>query len=191
MRRVLAIGILALALIGFAPQHSALAADEAAVVVSAEKIAQKWDALLSAGINLVWFHPGDEYWYVTRYTLLPGSSGFDVKKTDSLVSPYMLIITFSTSPINNTDSPNANGLIKSVKRKGGFKSAEDALANVAATDFVGQSFQRSMRLNYALQKGIWVLKGGNDMFDLYIGRHLTDKENGFFRLIILFTRKSA
>lgn len=155
---------------------AAVAADQESIIASAENVSSIWEKELSRGLDIVWFHPGDQYWSVSRYTLVSGSPSFDVKRTDSIISPYNLILTFTAYHQDNINSPNANGIIKSVKRRGGFNTAEDALRNVSTGDF-GKKLPYKMRVLYSLQRDVWILKGGNDDFNLFIGTKISDKEN--------------
>ena len=163
----------------------AWAVDEAQLTASSEKVVDAWAKLLSQNVDLVSYYRNG-YWSIRRHKLIPGSMSYDIKKTDSIVSPYMLIVSFSTSFMDNGLSPNANGYFdKSLRKWFGFSSAEEAFAKTKLEDFppdfrgkVGGDLDLSVR--YAYQKGVWVLKGGNDWFGFNFVQHLTSKENGHY-----------
>jgi hypothetical protein len=112
--------------------------------------------------------------------------GYDIKRTDSIISPYLLIVSLRTSFMDNAASPNANGHYDSfLKKTYGFKTAEEALANTKPMDFPPESTGKvggelDLKIQYAYQKGVWVLKGGNNLFGYNFMEHLNSKENGHY-----------
>jgi hypothetical protein len=164
--------------------------DEAKLASSGEKVVEAWGKLLSNNVDLVSYDRLPDarsgYWAVRRHKFIDGSMAYDVKKTDSLVSPYMLIVSFKTLFLDNASSPNANGHYDNFLRKWfGFKTVEEALSNTKSIDFppdpkgrVGRDLD--LKVYYAYQKGIWVLKGGDRYFKFNFEKHLTSKENGHY-----------
>src|SRR3972149_9797950 len=108
--------------------------DEAQLTASGEKVAEAWGKLLSQNVDLV-SYIDSSYWGIRRHKLISGSMGYDIKRTNSIVSPYMLIVSFRTSYMDNARSPNATHYSKLLKRTWGFKTAEEALSNPKSIDF--------------------------------------------------------
>ena len=148
---------------------------------SAEKLVNSWDNLLSKGVNLAWYSELDDIWKVFKPMPTEGSFKHDIKKTDSTTIPYKLDISFKASFSDNCLSPNANAILKSTQKKGGFKTCEDALVHTKPTDFEpsvsSNPFVEYLVIQYELQKGFWVYKNGNDKFNVYIGQDMTLKDN--------------
>ena len=146
-------------------------ANEEKVVSSGEKIAETWNANFKKDIDVV-NKFRDAGWGVRRYKLIEGTFSYDVIKTDSLTSPYMLLIKFKTCLTDNCGSPNANGNYSEIlKKQYCFKTIEDALNNVQLTDFADSRcdyLQYDHQINYAYQKGKWIFKGGNDVFMMFL-----------------------
>ena len=163
--------------------------DETTLLSSAEKTAKAWEQLLSKGIDLASCETRGgyyKYWHVMRFKYT-GNVGFDIRKTDSIVSPYMLIINFETNFWDNARSPNANGHFSEtpeLKKWYGFKTSEEALNNVKPIDFDKEDVI-NCTVYYAFQKGFWVYKGGNDYFEGNFERHLKSKETSpYFKDIL-------
>jgi hypothetical protein len=150
--------------------------DESVVLSSSEQIIEKWKQLMSGGLKLAEFEEGSNLWY-TKRLILSGKLNYDVRKTDSLVSPYVLTLTFKVFENGNYGSPNANGYSENLNQKIGFKTGDDALANVELSDFTDISTLYNIEVNYALQKGVWILESGNSDFDILIKPLLKYKEN--------------
>lgn len=107
---------------------SAWAADESKVVSSAEKVVKRWVELLpKKGSEAVCLIRKGGYWIVRHFNNVEVS--YDVKKTDSIISPYILTISIWSSYVDNDQSPSANGYkYKDVWY--GFKSEEEALSHI-------------------------------------------------------------
>ena len=160
---------------------SSWAISEDKVVSSAEEVVSRWENLFSKDIYLLSYHEDDPVYSVQVVHLVPGSISFDVKKTDSIVTPYKLIVNFAINSKSNSDSPGADHVF-------GFKNKEDALKHMKEADFRDktltrdeqlkvQAYPRKVTCYYAFQKGSWEFKGGDSNFDLWIGWHITKKEN--------------
>jgi hypothetical protein len=161
------------------------AIDETKLVSSAEKVVEAWGKVLSKEVDLV-SYTSSGYWRVRRHKLIDGTLSYDIKKTDSIVSPYMLIVGFKTFFMDNDSSPNAKGYYdQNLKKWYGFKTAEEALTNTNPIDFAPDITGRrgldlDLKVHYAYQKVIWVLKGGNRLFGFNFSEHLYSKENGHY-----------
>jgi len=160
--------------------------DQSEILKSAERVVSLWSSKLGGGIDVLNKVESSSYfyWTVRRLTLI-GTPSYDVKKTDSLVSPYKLIINFSVKYDDNTSGPNVNGHYdKSLKKTYGYRSSEDAMKYTNTEDFVdinpisktkpGGNVM-DLSVFYAFQGEKWVLKGGNDLFrHNFFGQENTD-----------------
>lgn len=161
------------------------ASDNELLISSGKEILLKWENMLSKGYTDVSQDKGGG-WRAGKHLLVPGSGSYDIKKSDSIVSPYVLILKFQTSYLGtNGFSPNANGpYYKYFKRKYGFNTAEEALANCSAADFVEQDGMPAkehvydIMLSYLYQDGSWIIGKGNEDFMIFFSRDLTDDLNG-------------
>jgi hypothetical protein len=148
---------------------------------SAKKVVSSWENLLSQGVNLAWYSEMDDIWKVFKPIPAKGSFNYDIKKTDSTTTPYQLDISFKAAFSDNLLSPNANAILKSTQKKGGFKTSNDALVHTKPKDFEASvsanPFTENLVIHYVLQKGFWVYKDGNDKFNIYIGQDMTLKDN--------------
>lgn len=183
-----------------ATESIALETNEKKLMSSAKKVVAAWGRMLSKGYMDVSYDTGKlGWWRVTKHLWVDGSAYFDIRKTDSIVSPYKLIITFKTKHCGDNDfSPNANGPYSDYfKRKCGFKTVHDALSNINESDFLEREYNgsyvsakgriRDMMVIYAFQNSSWVIKDGNKNFNIYFGRDLQSKENGhYFKDLIVF-----
>jgi hypothetical protein len=93
--------------------------------------------------TLVLFNKGKSTWHKRKYTI--SNIKYDVKKTDSLVSPIVALVTFDLA----------------VEHSVPFQTKEEA---DAVTDYTEFKMTNGVTLNYALTSGVWVFKGG--MYDL-------------------------
>ena len=159
------------------------AISEKKIVSSAKEIVAFWENLLSNNSSIVIYNPEMRYWHVNRLVLVNRSLDFDVQKTDSIDTPYNLTIHLSFNRWQNLHSPNANSDYEYKNRIRGFKTADDALANTESSDFEEAEYNyvelisRKMIIFYILKNKTWILKGGNDLFDKYIGQHISDVNN--------------
>jgi hypothetical protein len=156
---------------------------EERIVSSAEEIVAFWENLLSNNLSIVIYNPELKYWHVNRLVLVNRSLDFDIKKTDSIVTPYQLTIRLSFNRWHNRHSPNANSDYEYENRVRGFKTADDAMASTGNSDFEEAKYtyveliSRKLTILYVLKNKTWILKGGNDHFDAYIGQHISDVNN--------------
>jgi hypothetical protein len=157
------------------------ALSENEVESSAKKVVSGWEKVLSQGVNLAWYSELDDIWKAFKPMPAEGSFKYDIKKTGSTTTPYQLNISFKAAFSDNLLSPNANAILKSTKKKGGFKTSNDALVHTKPTDFEASvsanPFIEDLVIHYVLQKGFWAYKNGNDKFNIYIGQDMTLKDN--------------
>ena len=165
------------------------ASDKELLISSGKRIFLTWENMLSKGYIDVSQDKGGG-WRAGKHLWFPGSGSYDIKKSDSIVSPYILILKFKTRYFGtNGFSPNANGpYYKYFKRKYGFNTAEEALANCSDNNFVDQDGMPAkehvydIMLSYLYQDGSWIIGKGNKDFMIFFGRDLTDDLNGkYFR----------
>lgn len=181
LKRINAAVIISILLLSSVTICSAISEDK--IVSSAEEIVAFWENLLSNNLNIVIYNPEMNYWHVNRLVLVNRSLDFDIKKTDSIVTPYQLSIRLSFNRWHNRLSPNANSDYEYENRIRGFKTADDALANTGHSDFEEAKYtyvekiSRDIAILYVLKKKTWILKGGNDHFDTYIGQYISDVNN--------------
>jgi hypothetical protein len=166
------------------------ASDQASLISSGKGVLYAWEKMLSKGYLDVSQDKGGG-WKVTKHLWPPGSGSYDIKKSDSIVSPYILIIKFKTRHCgSNFFSLNANGPYYAYfKRKCGFNSAQEALANCNNTDFVNRDVMSGqispakedlydILISYLYQDGSWVISKGNENFMIFFGQDLKSDLNG-------------
>lgn len=132
------------------------------LISSAKNIVTKWDNLLRDDHTLV---SGDEgIWCVYRSTLI-GDLSFDIQETNSIVSPYLLIISGQTRWDHNLNSIFADRENEVVSGNFGFTTKEKAMSHVKPSDF-GHGVTRlyDIKLFYAYQGGSWIFKDPNTDF---------------------------
>lgn len=158
---------------------------------STEEIVSFWKKLLSDKLDIVVHDPAMEYWYVNRIIMVNQSFDFETINTDSKGTPGQLIIHFSFNRRHNRFSPNANSAYKYENRRCGFKSGDDALASTEKSDFDEANYNyiekisRKMSMAYILKNEVWVLEGGNDLFEKYIGQYVNDSHNAHLFIHVL------
>jgi hypothetical protein len=160
------------------------ASDNELLISSGKKILLTWENMLSKGYIDVSQDKGGA-WRAGKHLWVPGSGSYDIKKSDSIVLPYILILKFQTRYLGtNGFSPNANGpYYKYFKRKYGFNTAEEALANCSDADFVEQDGMPAkehvydIMLSYLYQDESWNIGKGNQDFMIFFGRDLTNDLN--------------
>ena len=159
------------------------AISEEKIVSSAEEIVALWENILSNNLSIVVYNPEMKYWHVNRLFLVNQSLYFNIKRTDSAVPPPQIIIHFSYNRWHNRLSHNANSDYEYENRIQGFKTADDAIANTGNSDFEEVKYtyeeliSRTITIIYVLKDKTWILKGGNDHFETYIGQHISDVNN--------------
>ncbi len=133
LKRIIATVIISILLLSSGTICGAISEEK--IVSSAEEIVAFWRNLLSNNLSIVIYNPEMKYWHVNRLVLVNRSLDFDIKKTDSIVTPYQLTIRLSFNRWHNQHSPNANSDYEYENRIRGFKTADDALANTGNSDF--------------------------------------------------------
>ena len=139
------------------------------LIKSAEKIVSDWEKLLSKD-HL--FASGEyDCWGVYRSTI-SGPLSYDIQKTDSIVSPYILIISGKVQWDQNLSSQHADKYSEVENENFGFTTKEKALAHITEKDF-GIDTQRvyNLKIIYSYQKGSWVLKKFNSLFIEFLGEN--------------------
>ncbi len=153
---------------------SAWAVDESKVVSSAEKVVKRWVELLpkndSKAVCLI---REKEYWIIRQFRNV--EVRYDVKKTDSIISPYILTISIWSSYMDNDQSPSANGY-KYNDVLLGFKSEEEALSHTRFKDFAPRSDFYSnigvfeIYVSYLYREKFWEYKKWNGEKKRFGGR---------------------
>jgi len=162
------------------------------IATSIEKIVSFWEKSLSNGLNIVIYDSDMNYWYVNRICMVNQSFDFETISTDANRPHSRLIIRFSFNRWDNRFSPNANSNHESGNRTWGFKSLEDAKSNTLLTDFNEaehgyiEKISRKMSIAYILKSNAWILEGGNDLYQEYIGQYIPDKQNAHLFANALF-----
>lgn len=141
------------------------AIDEAKVVTSAEKIVNNWTELLPKGHSKFSVYVSSaKYWIVRKF--LDVSVEYDVQKTDSIVSPYLLIVRIELLWLDNDFSPNANATLYGNEKMRGFKTEEDASAHTESNDFFTKYSKfsqkaggNSINVYYLYRGSFWECKG--------------------------------
>lgn len=171
--------------------------DMASLCSAGDSILSAWETMLSKGYLEV-SQDKRGGWKATKHLWVPGSGSFDISKSDSIESPYVLIIKFKTKHCgSNFFSPNANGPYYQVfDRKCGFVSVEEALANCQDNDFVDYNNQPhagnvyDIMVNYLYQNGSWIISQGNDNFMIFFGDGLKNNLNReYFRDLLTIKAK--
>jgi len=171
--------------------------DQSKILKSAERVVSLWSSGLGRGVDLLYKYeeesPSYFYWTVRRLTLI-GTPSYDVQRTDSLVSPYKLIINFSVKYYDNESGPNANGYYdESLEKTYGYRSPEDAMKYTNPEDFIdlnstykSEPGDNVMDLSafFAFQGGKWVLKGGNDLFMLNFFREENKNTDSLIKMLL-------
>ncbi len=154
-----------------------------AAISTTEEIVSFWEKLLSEKLDIVVYDSEMGYWYVNRLIMVNKSFGSEAIATDSNGTPDKLTIHFSFNRWHNRFSPDANSAYTYENRSCGFKSVDDALASIERSDFDEANYtylekiSRKMLLVYLLKNDAWVLEGGNDLFEKYIGPYTADQHN--------------
>lgn len=140
----------------------AQSAGEVKIKRSAEKVVDAWSEVFAQKHLLVSGEGGIWCAYRSR---IDGGVSYDIRKTDSIISPYLLIISGSAEWASNLESPKATRYNEMKSANFGFNTKEEAMQNVSENDFLGGT-KRTYRIElpYALQEGYWVLKAPNHDF---------------------------
>ena len=124
-----------------------------------KKVENLWEQFFSDG--LIYAHKFDEYWVAFKNVYLKNSFKFDIQKTNSIVSPYNLFISFRALSYQNDSSPKANGnFAEDHNQWYGFKTAAEAFAHTSLKD-MGNGNPWEYSAKYLYKKGNWILKDGN------------------------------
>jgi hypothetical protein len=179
------------------------AADEKKLVSSADRLLQEWKKMISNGYYPLMQDSNTKMWSVMRASFVEGSGAYDIKKTESIVTPHVLTLSFQIVQLgSNTFSPNANGSYSNIfKRISGFKTQEEALDNLKESDFLfskdnqfvewkGKGLIYNIICYYAFQNNNWILKGGNDDYLKNFYLRMDEKLNSkYFKNLMSFPVK--
>jgi hypothetical protein len=139
--------------------------------------------MLANDLDIVVYHTEMKFWYVNRLFLVDQSMYFTIKNTDSAGTPPQIKIHFSYNKWHNPNSHYANSNYEYGNRIQGFKTADDALANTKNSDFeevkynYNELISRTIVIPYVLKNKTWILQGGNDHFETFIGQHISESYN--------------
>jgi hypothetical protein len=126
------------------------------IVSAARRLAENWQALIQKQVILL--SPcGRDTWKAMRFSS-NDSVAFDVKKTDSLVSPYVGIIRITGDLESNGESSHANGF--QILKVFCFKTPEEALRDPEFS----VEYKREYVAIYNVDGGAFVLADGNEAF---------------------------
>ena len=137
--------------------YPACAIDEDRLITSAGKVEKSWKLFFSD--KFIYAINFGEYW-VAEKVYYKNSFSFDIRRTNSIVSPYKLIFSFKAHSCQNGASPKANGKYYDVAKKWfGYKRAKEALANTSEKDF-GNGDIDTYSGQYTYTKGSWIKNWG-------------------------------
>ena len=105
---------------------------------------------------------------------------YDVRRTQSIVNPYIGIITLNTIQQDNADSPKANGFLMDYTSQPArvvcFKSIAEAKADTNFTSSFGRNEYVAI---YHYKNGQFVLSSGNEVFqNAFLKQLLFSHKNG-------------
>jgi hypothetical protein len=155
----------------FCPVYNVLALTEPDITESADSVVTLWKTK-SDYYDFVHLDKSVfpiNIWTINRFFPQKNTFSYDVKKTDSLVSPYVLEIHFKAKSFSNLESPRAD--LKLSGHIVGFTTKEKAATSISDSDFndvrgpinpaLSPLLIREVVLYYAFQKGNWVFKNAD------------------------------
>jgi len=151
------------------PSNAAVSEDK--ILQAAQSIVVAWQQHLSKGLKLLQKDEYGEDWIVWRYALA-GNIQYDVKRTDSLLHPYVLVIRFRAFVGDNSLATPGNS------------SPEAALRRTSDADFTARSKPWVFLVNYGYKDNVWSITNGNEYFNyLMSGRNLQPNQQFFSKVI--------
>ena len=133
---------------------------------SAKEIVLDWTTLLSQEHREV----NGEYgsWGVYRSSIV-GPLSYDIQKTSSIVSPYVLIISGKAKWDHNFASKRADVYSEVYEMNYGFSTEEKAIQNTSEDDF-GNDIKKiyDFKIFYSYQEGSWIFKNANSDFNSFL-----------------------
>jgi len=145
------------------------AADEQKILDSAQMIVSAWQKELTNGLKVLNHHQESGDFVVWRYTLI-GDIEYDVKRSDSLVKPYELLIMFTANVEDNSVATS------------GVSSKNEVLARVSDRDFSG-AHPWDFVVHYGLRTDTWSIVNSNKYFGyLMKGSNLQENRPFFSRI---------
>ncbi|ESX88683.1 hypothetical protein X756_09835 [Mesorhizobium sp. LSHC412B00] len=164
-----------------AAMNSASADDQEKIVVAMRQIASAWQDAISSQRPLL-MACGDNTFQVRRF-LTDSTVSVDLRRTDSLMNPYLGIIFIQGGQESNGLSQRANGARMDTlngNRVSCFKTKSDALSANELNDF-SQEFLGSTiayTVYYHLDGDVMKLNNGDDQFVRNFAYHLSNiKDN--------------
>lgn len=149
----------------FCPIFNALAFNEDDVVKSAEHVVSLWK-IKSDYYDFVHVDKSafpNYIWTIHRFFPHKDSFSYDVTKTTSLVTPYVLKISFKAKGYGNSDSSRAD--LQFGSHKLGFSTKEKAATCISDSDFnynrrtvIPELSIWDLTVYYAFQKENWIFK---------------------------------
>jgi hypothetical protein len=127
---------------------------EKKLIKSANKVVEQWQAVLSKPISTATFRDGRNYWLAGKW-FFSDKIKYDVKKTDSIMSPYKLIIEVGYR----------FGIVPPFK-KNHFQSCEEALRasdSKSINQLAGADESKELILLYSIKDNNWVLTDDNKL----------------------------
>lgn len=139
------------------------------LIRSAEIIVSDWTKLLSSDHKFV--SGENNVWGVYRSVLMQPLS-YDIQQTNSIVSPYLLIIYGKSKWEHNFDSKHSDKYSEVFESNFGFKTQETALINIFDDDF-GVKAKRiyDFKIYYSYQNGFWILKNTCSDFNEFVNEN--------------------
>jgi len=177
-----------LTIIVLAITSNSLAIEQSKLISSADIIAENWKNLINSKTD--WVIHDENYYYVRRNELVNNQIDYDVKKTDSIISPYSLRISFQLLEIHNyrkkeLEKRNYNDGNKEefIKRYPlelldiyAFRSKEEALSYLNIEEFgfpkiPHHYMKHDVYIVYRLKDNIWELDQTSKWFNFFFIRN--------------------
>ena len=171
--------VVAVSLIAMAPVCSH-AQDARKIVETAQGIAQSWTKAIKEGRWII-RQCANNTFSIARL-VKHSTVSIDVQKTNSLIHPYISIVSIHGSLESNVRSPRANGFLQTYEKPAimmCFKTPQGALAATAGADLNDSSEGRVLTIvaRYELENGEFKLINGNDVFRAQFGNDIFLDDN--------------
>lgn len=173
-----------LIIIVLAIPSNSLAIDESKLISSAEKVANNWKKLINSKMD--WVINEENYYFVQRIKLINNYVDYDIKKTDSIISPYDLHISFQLLELMNYRKKelekrnyNLGYKEKFIKRYPielldhfAFRSKEEALSYLNVEEFgsplISHEYKKwDFSIIYRLKQNTWELDQISKWFNIF------------------------
>ncbi|MCY1329672.1 hypothetical protein D9M68_354220 [compost metagenome] len=159
--------------------NSVLANQETQIISAMKEISAAWEQAISSKQLLV-TDCADNTYEAIRFNT--GSVGVDLRKTDSIMNPYLGIIRINALIEHNGESGSANGAYMHTldgNRIACFKKISQALKFSSQSDFSISFLGKTVDFvaYYQVQDGKVIISGGNEAFQLNFLSYLSRNEN--------------